>query len=82
MEDLEEYKKAWSYFQVNLIVKMGRIKSTQIKRVSRKLVDSYIFTDNFDENKKLVSQRIETSKKTRNSVAGYITRLVKQAKVE
>ena len=53
----------------------------KFKRSSKKLLELYQegFTASFDKNKKLVSERAEvTSKKLRNSTAGYITRLVKK----
>jgi len=59
---------------------MGRIKSLQIKRTAKKLLAKNKFSSEFEENKKLLSQYIETSKKTKNSIAGYITRLVKKSK--
>lgn len=62
---------------------MGRIKTTQIKRVAHKLIELHgkEFTDNFEENKIIVSKFVNVySKKLRNIVAGYITRLVKKQK--
>lgn len=60
---------------------MGRIKTQQIKRVTQKLFKKYSdeFTTDFEENKEVVDRRVDTpSKKLRNIVAGYATRL-KQA---
>ncbi|MEK6852801.1 MAG: 30S ribosomal protein S17e [Nanoarchaeota archaeon] len=59
---------------------MGRVKSLQIKREARKLLDEYpkVFTSDFEKNKVLVTKLLYTSKKIRNSVAGYITRLVRK----
>ncbi|RLI75113.1 30S ribosomal protein S17e [Archaeoglobales archaeon] len=58
---------------------MGTVKPAYIKVIARELLKKYpdVFTSNFNENKKLVSQltNIE-SKKVRNRVAGYITRKV------
>jgi small subunit ribosomal protein S17e len=59
---------------------MGKIKTTLIKRVSNKLVrnNPEKFTKNFEENKKLLPEVADIkSKKLRNVIAGYITRLVK-----
>ncbi|QQG39075.1 MAG: 30S ribosomal protein S17e [Candidatus Woesearchaeota archaeon] len=56
---------------------MGRIKTMQIKRVTKKLLELHKgkFTENFDQNKKLVDQFIETkSKKLRNVIAGAVTK--------
>jgi len=57
---------------------MGRIKSTLIKRTAENLIKENIeFSDNFEENKKLLGDTMP-SKKIRNMVAGYITRLKKK----
>ncbi len=57
---------------------MGRIKSTLIKRTARKLLEeSNSFSDNFKKNKQLIGKTMP-SKKLRNKIAGYITRLKKQ----
>jgi small subunit ribosomal protein S17e len=63
---------------------MGRIKTKPIKRATNELVKEYQgrFTGDFSENKRLVAGLIQTkSKKIRNVVAGYVTRLNK-AKTE
>jgi len=60
---------------------MGRIKTKLIKRISLKLFDEHKdeFKPDFEENKKLVEEFADVpSKKIRNVVAGYVTRLVKQ----
>jgi len=60
---------------------MGRIKTKLIKRLTFQLLKDYkdIFTNDFEENKKLVEQYLTgTSKKIRNVVAGYATRLSKR----
>lgn len=57
---------------------MGRIKTKLIKRITHKLIDKYPekFTASFDENKKILANLIiGESKKIRNAIAGYITRL-------
>ncbi len=57
---------------------MGRIKSTLIKRTAENLIKENIeFSDNFEKNKKLLGDTMP-SKKIRNMVAGYITRLKKK----
>ena len=39
------------------------------------------FTDTYEKNKEIVNKLISTpSKKLRNAIAGYVTRLVKQSK--
>lgn len=59
---------------------MGRIKTQQIKRVTKQLMKEHgdEFKKDFSENKKLVREFVEVkSKKLRNTIAGYVTRLVK-----
>jgi small subunit ribosomal protein S17e len=59
---------------------MGRIKTTLIKRTAHKLFreDPTKFKKNFDENKPIVDELVYTeSKKFRNILAGYLTRLAK-----
>ncbi|MBI5148496.1 30S ribosomal protein S17e [Candidatus Pacearchaeota archaeon] len=60
---------------------MGRIKSLLIKRTAKKFVreNSKAFNENFDSNKKAILTIIP-SKRMRNSIAGYITRLKKMNK--
>jgi len=63
---------------------VGRIKTALIKRITNQLVKEHRdeFTKKFEENKKLVEQFAEIpSKKMRNIIAGYVTRL-KQGKIE
>lgn len=62
---------------------MGRIKTTLIKRTAIELFNTHKneFKKDFEENKKIVEGLAEIeSKKLRNIIAGYITRLVKQQK--
>lgn len=62
---------------------MGRIKTTLIKRTTLKLFKQYKdqLKGDFDENKKIVEQFTDVeSKKVRNTIAGYLTRLVKTRK--
>ncbi len=59
---------------------MGRIKTTQIKRVGKKLVAQHrdVFKTDFDSNKQILPTFVTVpSKKLRNVLAGYITRLMK-----
>lgn len=60
---------------------MGRIKTTMIKRVGNKLVSQHRekFKPDFGENKLLISTFVTVhSKKLRNVLTGYITRLIKK----
>ncbi|MBN1377223.1 30S ribosomal protein S17e [Candidatus Woesearchaeota archaeon] len=62
---------------------MGRIKTQLIKRVTKELFSSHKdeFSNDFEENKKLVEKFADVpSKKLRNIIAGYITRLKKSNK--
>ena len=59
---------------------MGRIKTTYIKRVGKKLYEKHSdnFKKDFESNKKIVNDLVNVkSKKLRNILAGYITRLKK-----
>jgi len=62
---------------------MGRIKSKLIKRTGRNLLSE---SDNFNpdfENNKQILKGLTPSKKMKNQIAGYITRLKKrQVKVK
>ncbi len=60
---------------------MGRIKTTYVKRKTKALwnLHSDKFTTDFDQNKKLMQQCTQIlSKKLRNAIAGYMTRLKKR----
>ena len=59
---------------------MGRIKTQMIKRLTFQLLREYKgeMKQSFDENKVVVEQHLgTTSKKIRNTVAGYVTRQMK-----
>ncbi len=60
---------------------MGRIKTVLVKRTAKELLAKQpdLFSDSFETNKKLLTGVIP-SKKIRNQVAGYITRLKKKEK--
>lgn len=58
---------------------MGTVKPAYIKVIARELLKKYpdVFTNSFDENKKLVAELTNIKSKTvRNRVAGYITRKI------
>ncbi|MDP2947386.1 MAG: 30S ribosomal protein S17e [Nanoarchaeota archaeon] len=61
---------------------MGRIKSKLIKRTGKQLVEKMpdSFGKTFEENKRALGNTIIDSKRIRNRVAGYITRLKKNKK--
>ena len=59
---------------------MGRIKTQQIKRVTMQLMRDHAkeFKKDFSKNKEIVEQFVDIkSKKLRNVIAGYVTRLKK-----
>lgn len=61
---------------------MGRIKTMLVKRVTNDLVREHnsSFKKDFGENKKIVeSFAIVPSKKLRNMIAGYATRIMKRS---
>ncbi|MCD6492196.1 MAG: 30S ribosomal protein S17e [Archaeoglobaceae archaeon] len=63
---------------------MGTVKPAYIKIIATELLKKYgsEFTNDFNENKKLVLQYTNiTSKRVRNRVAGYITRRVNRGLV-
>ena len=61
---------------------MGRIKSKLIKRTARQLVEKTpeSFDKEFNTNKKALGNNTVESKKTRNKIAGYISRIKKNSK--
>lgn len=62
---------------------MGRIKTTLQKRLARKIVLDHheTLSTTFDANKQVVSKIADfPSKKLRNVVTGYITRLIRKGK--
>ena len=61
-------------------MKMGNIKTNFVKRIGKRLYDSdkEKFTDEYTKNKELVKSMVDIkSKKLRNTIAGYITKLKK-----
>ncbi len=59
---------------------MGKVRTSLVKRTARKLLQLYPdeFTDDFEHNKQVVNKYVVIqSKKLRNQIAGYVTRLVK-----
>lgn len=62
---------------------MGRIKTAQIKRITNLVIAKHKdrLKTTFEENKVIVGSLIDTrSKKLRNVIAGYVTRLMKTNK--
>ena len=62
---------------------MGRIKQKFIKNRAFELVEAHAekFSNDFKKNKEAIAEFAETrGKKTKNKLAGYVTRLTKRAK--
>ena len=60
-------------------MRLGNVRPEKVKRIARELVKRFPdkFTTNFEENKKILSSiALIPSTRLRNSIAGYITRLV------
>jgi small subunit ribosomal protein S17e len=58
---------------------LGKVRTVLIKRLSRELVERYSdnFSTDFDQNKGVVDELLtNTTKRLRNRIAGYITRLM------
>ncbi len=59
---------------------MGRIKTRLVKAITHSLLEDYKdrFSSNYEENKLKVSALLDVkSKKLRNIIAGYVTRIMK-----
>ena len=64
---------------------MGKVKTEQIKRVAKELLERFPakFSNNFDNNKRKVQVlTIGTTVRVRNQIAGYITRTLSLAESE
>ena len=62
---------------------MGRIKTVLVKRITKQLVEEHAdeFGEDFSKNKEVLAKYADIkSPKLRNVIAGYASRLVKQAK--
>ena len=59
---------------------MGKIKTRLIKRTGERLIQEDIdFNENFTKNKKILGREMP-SKKVRNQIAGYISRIKRREK--
>ena len=66
-------------------MRMGRIKTQMVKRLTHKLIDKHgeQFTEDFSKNKELVaSQLTGGSKKIINIISGYVTRLMRMKRIK
>ncbi len=58
---------------------MGRIKSLMVKRATRELMKQELpFSEDFTRNKQILGNSTMPSKKVRNKIAGYISRIKRQ----
>jgi len=60
---------------------MGRIKTSFVKHIGKELYEKYHdkFTTDFSKNKNIVEEVIDIkSKKLKNIITGYLTRLKRQ----
>ena len=62
---------------------MGRIKSTLVKRTAKQLLvqSDMSYNEAFDNNKRILGNTMP-SKKIRNQIAGYLSRLYTKGKKE
>jgi len=59
---------------------MGKIKSRLVKRTAKALIEKgIVFQEDFKYNKKVLGREMP-SKKLRNQIAGYLSRLKRQEK--
>jgi small subunit ribosomal protein S17e len=59
---------------------MGKVRTEMVKRISLELMDRYFrsFTTEFEQNKQFLNEiGLDVSKKMRNKIAGYVTRLMR-----
>ncbi len=63
---------------------MGRIRGKTIRQSTLEVLRRYKseFGDNFEANKAALNKQITSSKTIRNKIAGYITKLGKEKKIE
>jgi len=64
---------------------LGRVRSEKVKKIARELLKRYPdkFTADFEENKKVMASLAKIpSTKLKNTIAGYITRLVVRSQSE
>jgi len=61
---------------------MGKIKSKQIRRTSKEMMEQGIeFSEDFKRNKKILGKEMP-SKKMRNQLAGFLVRFMKNKRKE
>ncbi len=63
---------------------MGRIRGKTIRQTVLEVLRRYknSFGDDFETNKQTLNNIVSTEKAMRNKIAGYITKLAKEKKIE
>lgn len=59
---------------------MGKVRTELVKRISVELVEKYprSFSTEFEQNKQFLKEiGLDVSKKIRNRIAGYVSRIMK-----
>ena len=59
---------------------MGKVRTEMVKRISLELIEKYpySFQPEFEPNKQFLREiQLDTSKRLRNKIAGYITTVIK-----
>ena len=59
---------------------MGKVRTEMVKRLSNELVYKYpkSFVTDFEQNKQFLKEiGLDVSKKLRNKIAGYVTRIIR-----
>jgi len=65
-------------FHICAEANMGKVRTEMVKRISLELVNRYpkSFTIEFEQNKQFLKEiNLDVSKKLRNKIAGYVTRI-------
>lgn len=61
-------------------MRIGKVRTELVKRISKELVERYprSFTSEFEENKQFLRGiGLDVSKKLRNRIAGYTSRIIR-----
>ncbi len=63
---------------------MGRIRGKEIRNATLEVLRDYknLFTDDFESNKLALNKVVSAQKRSRNKVAGFITKLAKKKAIE
>ena len=62
------------------VFRLGKVRTEMVKRISIELVDRYekSLTTDFEQNKQFLKEiELDVSKKLRNKIAGYVTRVMR-----